>query len=321
MARRGRSVGEGGGAAETRALRLSQRLAPVSRRALPWMPERPTRFAMGETYARWPGLWGLTRSGNRVRTSREAFERAFPDEDADRFLSEWVRAKGRGMAACVGYLARWDRGRRSRVIRPVPGFELPDGPCVFAFLHYSIDPLAQLACMSGAPGRSVRCVNFPMQPGLEDDRELWLVGAETPPHITEMLLSVTDPRWVARGVEHLRGGGTVYMAMDSPFDANRRAPTTIPVGRSRLPLAPSLELFAATEGVRLVLAWPYPRNRGSWLLDVRPAASAGELARLAGEWIEAHREHWAGWPYLVWRQPATAMREHASRPRAEAGGG
>lgn len=321
MARRDRTASGGGSATSPRALRFSQRIAPLSGRMLPWLPERPTQFAMGEVFARWPGLWGLTASGKRVRTSRQALERAFPDQDVDRLLSEWVRAKGRGMAACVNYLARWTRGRRSRLIRPVPEFGLPDGPCVFAFLHYSIDPLAQLACMSAAPGREVRCANYPMQPGVEDDRELWLANAETPPEIVETLLSVTDPRWVAKGIDHLRGGGTIFMAIDAPFDSNRPARATISAGRSQLPLTPSVELFAEVEDVQLVLAWPYPRSRRSWMLDVRQAASVDQLAGLAGEWIESYGEHWAGWPHMLWREKATAMRENVTRLQARAGGG
>lgn len=321
MARRDRKASGGDSPAPPRALRFSQRLAPLSERTLPWFPERTNQLAMGEAFARWPGLWGMTPSGARFQGSRRALERAFPDEDVDRLLSEWVRARGRGMGACVNYLARWAKGRPSRLIRPTPEFGLPDGPCVFAFLHYSIDPIVHLACMSAAPGRRVRCVNYPIQPEIEDDRELWLAGAEIPPEIAEMLLMVTDPRWVATGIDHLREGGAIFMALDAPFDAYRPAMTTIPVGRTQLPLAPSVELFADVEDVQLVLAWPYPGSRGSWMLDVRQAASVEELAGLAGEWIESHLEHWAGLPFLAWRHDATVMRENVRRLRARADGG
>lgn len=321
MARRGRTANDGEIATPPRALRFSQRIAPLSERTLPWLPEKPTQVAMGGAFARWPGLWGLTPSGARFRGSRQAFERAFPDQDVDRLLSEWVMARGRGMATCVTYLSRWSKGRRSRIIHPAPGFELPDGPCVFAFLHYSIDPLVQLACLAAAPGRRVRYANYPMQPEIEDDRELWLAGAEIPAEIDEMLLMVTDPRWVATGIDHLREGGTIFMALDAPFDAYRPAMTTIPVGRTHLPLAPSVELFAGVEDVRLVLAWPYPRSRTSWTLDVRQVGCVDELAGLAGEWIASHQEHWAGLPFLAWRGTATAMRENVSRLRARDGGG
>lgn len=225
------------------------------------------------------------------------------------------------MAACVNYLSRWTAGKRSRLIQPVPGFELPEGPCVFACLHYSIEPLVQLACMAAAPARRVRWASYPMQPGVEDDRDLWLAGTEIPPQIAETLLLITDPRWVATGIDHLREGGTIFLAIDAPFDANRPAATAIPAGRSQLPLTPSVELFAGVEDVRLVLAWPYPRSRTSWMLDVRQATSVDELADLAGEWIEAYREHWAGWPYLVWRENATVMRENVARLRERVDGG
>jgi len=320
VARTGRTA-EGAGARATKALRFSQGLAPLARKTLPRLPGRPTQFLMGEVFARRPGLWGLTSSSVRVQASRRAFERSFPDQDVERLLSAWVMARGRGMAACVNYLARWTTGRPSRLIRLAPAFELPDGPCVFASLHYSIDPLVQLACMALAPGRNFRWASYPMQPGVEDDRELWLANAEMPPEITTTLLSITDPRWVAQGIDHLREGGTLFMAIDAPFDGNRPAMTTIPAGRSRLPLTPSVELFAEVEDVRLVLAWPSPRSRTSWTLDVRRAASVEELGGLAGEWIESHREHWAGWPYLVWRENATAMRENVKSLRARADGG
>jgi hypothetical protein len=316
VARRDRKTSGGDSVTPPRALRFSQRLAPLSARTLPWLPERTNQLAMGGAFARWPELWGLRASGPRCQGSRRALERAFPDQDVDRLLSEWVRERSRGVAACVNYLARWTKGRPSRLIRPVPGFELPDGPCVFAFLHYSIDPAVQLACMSAAPGRRVRCVNYPIQPEIEDDRELWLAGAEIPPEIAEMLLMVTDPRWVATGIDHLEEGGAIFMALDAPFDAYRPATATIPVGRTQLPLAPSIELFADVEDVQLVLAWPYPRSRGSWMLDVRQAASVDELAGLAGEWIESHQEHWAGLPFLAWRHDATVMRENVRKLRA-----
>jgi hypothetical protein len=305
-----------GGDSAPRALRFSQRLAPLSERTLPWLPEWSNQLVMGGAFSRWPGLWGLTASSARFQESRLTLERAFPDQDVDRLLSEWVRARGRGMGVCVNYLARWKKGRPTRLIRPTPGFGLPDGPCVFAFLHYSIDPVVQLACMSAAPGRSVRCVTYPIQPEIEDDRELWLAGAEIPPEIAEMLLKVTDPRWVATGIDHLREGGAIFMALDAPFDAYRPAMTTIPVGQTQLPLAPSVELFADVDDVQLVLAWPYPGPRGSWMLDVRRAASVDELAGLAEEWIELHLEHWAGLPFLTWRLDAPAMRDNVRKFRA-----
>jgi hypothetical protein len=34
-----------------------------------------------------------------------------------------------------------------------------------------------------------------------------------------------------------------------------------------------------------------------------------ELAQLAGAWIESHREHWAGWPFVIWREKAMIVRE------------
>lgn len=302
------------GGASPKALMLSQRLIPLGRRVLPRLPERPTQLAMGEVLGRWPQLWGLGASSGRVRSSRRAFELGFPDEDVEDFLNRWVMARGRGMATCLSYMARWIRDRPSRVIRPGPDFELPTGPCVVAFLHYAIDPIAQIACISAArEDLSVRWPYYPMQPGIEDDRELLLAGNEIPARIAETLLPITDPSWVAIALDHLTDGGTVFTAIDTPFDSNRRASTSISVGRASLPLSPSIELFARVEGLQIVLAWPRPKSRTSWTLDLKPAASVEELAELASEWIEAHREHWAGWPYLVWRENASHMRENVMR--------
>ena len=299
------------GGAQSRALKLTQGLVPLGRGMLPLLPERPSRFVIGEVLGRWPQLWGLSASGARVRGARRAFELAFPGEDIDALLDSWVLERGRGMATSVSYLSRWIRGRRSRLIQPGAEHRFPSGPSVIAFLHYSIDPIVQLACISAAEeDLSVRWPTYPMQSGIEDDRELWLAGNEIPPRIVETLLPITDPSWVAVACGHLRKGGTVFISIDVPFDANRRARSSISVGQARLPMSPSVELFSKIDGVQLALAWPRPETRSRWAFDLRPVGGVDELARQAGAWIEEHHQHWAGWPYLVWREKAAAMREN-----------
>ncbi len=299
------------------ALNLARALIPLGRNVLPFLPERPSQFVMGGAMGRLPQLWGLVDQGQRVRNARRAFEQALPDEDTDVLYARWVRAKGRGIATSLIYLSRWIKGRGSRLIGPADELELPTGPCVVAFLHYSIDPLVQLACIAAArDDLSVRWPMYPIQPGEEDDRKLWLGGDEVPPQIAEMLLPITDPRWMATAVSHLEARGTVFIAIDAPFDSNRAARSSIPIGRARLPLAPSIELFSGVEGVQLLFASPQPKSRSTWVFDVRRAADVEGLARLAGEWIESHPLHWSGWPFLFWRENATVMRENARAIRA-----
>lgn len=266
---------------------------------------------MGKVFGRWPQLWGLPRE--RVHSSRQAFELGFPDEDVDRFLDGWLMERGRGTATCLNYMARWICDRPSRLIRPTSDFELPAGPCVVVFLHYSIDPIVQIACISAAQeDLSIRWAYAPIQPGVEDDRALWLGGIEIPARIAETLLPITDPTWLAVALDHLTEGGTVFVAIDAPFDSTRRASTSISVGRANMPLSPSIELFAGVEDLRIIFAWPWPKSRTSWIVDLKPVASIDELAALANEWIESYREHWAGWPYLVWRETANHLRERVN---------
>lgn len=309
----GDELADGGASigARSRALKLTQGLIPLGRNVLPLLPERPSRFVMAEVLGRWPQLWGLSAKGERVRGARRGFELAFPEEDVDALLANWVLERGGGMATSLSYLSRWIRGRRSRLVQPSPEQRFPRGPSVVAFLHYSIDPVVQLACISAAEeDLDIRWPTYPMQSGVEDDRELWLAGNTIPPRIAETLLPITDPSWVAVACGHLREGGTVFVSIDAPFDANKRARSSISIGRARLPMSPSVELFSKIEGVQLALAWPRPEGRSSWVFDLKPADGVDELAQLASAWIESHHQHWAGWPYLVWREKAMAMREN-----------
>lgn len=303
--------GEEGGSSSLGVSKL-QGLLPLGRSVLPLLPERPSQRVMGAVLGRWPQLWGLSETDKGLGGARRAFELAFPDQDVEEFLARWVQARSQGMATSLNYLARWIRGRDSRLVQLAPQIQMPKGPHVVAFLHYSIDPTAQLACL---PGReddlSVRWPFYPMEGGVEDDRELWLAGGAVPPHITEMLLSITDPRWLSVAVSHLREGGTVFIAIDAPYDSNSSARNWVLVGQARLPIAPSIEMFSRIEDVQLTFAWPRQESRSSWLIDAKRVDDVDELAQLAGAWIEAHHEHWAGWPFVVWREKTMTMRENA----------
>jgi hypothetical protein len=298
-------------------LRFAQGLIPLGPKMLTWFPERPSQLVLGWALARFPKLWGISIEGTRVQKSRRAFELAFPDEDADELLADWMRARGRGMATTLGYLARWSKGRRTRLMRTAPEFKLPEGPCVVAFLHFSFEPIGQLACIAASPDDlNIRLPIMPMQPGLEDDRALWLGNQAVPSRIDDAFLPVTDPSWMATAVDHLRAGGTIFISIDSPFDSSMTPESSISVGQAQMPLSPSVELFARVENVQLAFAWPTPKSRSSWVIDVKPAADVEELAKLSGEWIEEYRQHWAGLTFLVWREKVTEMRANVKKIQA-----
>jgi hypothetical protein len=277
---------------------------------LPFLPERTSQLAMGAALGRWPQLWGLSATDKGIGGARRAFERAFPDEDADEFLACWVRARGQGMATSLNYLSRWIRGRDSRLVQVAPQFQLSKGPHVVALLHYSFEPVAQLACLlDKQDDHSIRVPFNPIEGGGQDDRELWLQGDVIPPHIAEMMLAITDPRWLAVACDHLREGGAVFLAIDAPYDSNSQARNWILIGQARLPIAPSIETFSRVEDVQFTFLWPRQESRSSWLIDAKRVDGVDELGQLASAWIESHREHWSGWPFLVWREKTMAMRE------------
>src|SRR5271167_4757894 len=108
-------------------LALAQRFVPFGQRTLPWLPERPAQRALSATLRRSTELWGLSGDSVRVTSAKRAFEMAFPEEDADRFVDEWMAARSDALAASLVYLARWRAGRESRIIRLRPSFRLPAG--------------------------------------------------------------------------------------------------------------------------------------------------------------------------------------------------
>src|SRR5580704_14178747 len=133
-------------------LRLALRAVPLGTRLLPRLPERTTQRALGRLLGRWPALWGLPDDGEYVRSTREAFRLAFPAEDADRFVQSWLAARANALTISLDYMARWLLDRESRTVRLRPSFRLQGtGAFVVVFLHYSLEPVIQLACLAGHP--------------------------------------------------------------------------------------------------------------------------------------------------------------------------
>jgi hypothetical protein len=103
------------------------------------------------------------------------------------------------------------------------------------------------------------------------------------------------------------------IALDAPFDRRRDPAHPLKIGRAAMPLAPSIDLLARSTTARLLFAWPERAANESWKLHVDAVASPSELADAAARWIECHPRHWAGWPYLRWRESSVSMRRNVSR--------
>jgi hypothetical protein len=295
------------------AFALALRAVPLGRRLLPRLPERTSQIAMRRAIRRWPEPWGLFDDGERVRDVRQAFVLAFPSEDVDLFANRWVAARSDALAATLNYLSRWVVGRESRMVHTEPSAHLrTERASVVVFLHYSVDPVMQLACLTTHPELNFRWPMYPMQPNDEDDRALWLTRIEVPPSIAKALLPVTSPRWVVDAIGHLKRGGSLMIALDAPFDAGCTPTFSVAIGAARLPIAPTIELFARTTDAQLIFAWPRRGPDRTWALDFVGVGETHELSGLASEWIETHREDWSGWPYVVSRGDAVSMRRSVS---------
>lgn len=290
-------------------LRLALRAVPLGTRLLRRLPERTTQRVLGRVLGRWPALWGIPDDGEYVRSTRQAFRLAFPDEDADQFVQGWLTARANALAISLAYMARWLVGRESRMVRLAPRSRLQGrGPFLVVFLHYSLEPVIQLACLAAHPNVRFRWPIYPLQPNMEDDRVLWFSRSKLPPTVAMALLSIADPKWALDVLAHLRHGGSLLMALDAPLDGQRHAKTMIAIGKLRVPIAPSIEIFVRMSGAQLVYASPRRELDGTWTLDLMPVANIEELGAVAAEWISAYRDEWAGWPYVVWRENSVEMR-------------
>ena len=301
---------------------VAQRAVPVGQRILPLVPEPVGRGALTGVLRRWPSLWGMFDDSKRLRAARHAYQLAFPGEDAEDFTTQWLASRGAGLAASLTHMARESAGRSSRMIDGGSEIHIADdGPCVIALLHYSIDPVLGLTLLAANPERDFRWPLYPPQPGVEDDRALWLAGRRIPEAIERALLPITASSWLVDAVRHVKDGGDLFIAMDAPFD-RRRSPTTfLRIGQVALPLAASIELLARRTEAQLLFAWPEAQPGKTWILHLDGVADTHELAAAATRWIEENRCHWAGWPYLRWRENSVAMRRNVSRltPPASAG--
>jgi hypothetical protein len=293
---------------------LSQRAVPIGQRILPLFPEPLSRATLAGALRRWPSLWGMFEDGKRVQAARQAYSLAFPDENAETFTTRWIASRGEDLAGSLIHMARENAGRSSRLLCTKSVMHLArDRPRVVAFLHYSIDPVLQLSLLAARPERNYRWPLYPLQPGIEDDRSLWLAGRKIPAGIERTFLPVTESTWLIDAVRHIEGGGDILVAMDTPFDCKRRPAALLKVGKIAMPLAPAIEFLARRTEAQLLFAWPEPRPGKMWILNFEAVADTHALAAAATQWIDGNRYRWAGWPYLRWRETSVSMRQNVSR--------
>lgn len=293
---------------------VSQRFVPIGQHVLPFVPEYVSQLVLGSALSRCPSLWGMFADSKRIRATKRAYHLAFPGEDAEVFTAQWIVSRGNDLAASMTYMARENAKRRSRLVHPRSTIQLvKDPPLIVALLHYSIDPAVALAILAANPGRAFRWPLYPLQPGIEDDRALWLANGKIPSAINRSLLPITESTWLIEAVRHIDGGGDIFVAIDAPFDRKGDSISLLRVGQIAMPLAASIEFLAHRTGAQLAFAWPERGPKKTWILHVDRVADTGELAGAATHWIEGNRCNWAGWPYLRWRENSVAMRQNVSR--------
>jgi hypothetical protein len=297
----------------TRPMRRAARrhLVRLTAWAMPLLPERYSRAALGVVLSRAPRLWGWTRGGDRQSAVMLAFESAFPSEDAELFLSEMIPRRARALATSMTYMARYRAGRDSGFVGPLR-LPVPDGsPCVITYLHYAIDPVVQLVLLRDNTARRFRWAVYPPPPNRplrwEDERELYLAGGPIPTAVAEAFLYVTRPSWLLEARRHLNDGGDLLLALDSPIDASRGAGAQLRVGEASMPVSPAIDLLAG-DGARLLFVWPEPQPDQTWELRCEEFANTAAVADAASRWIRDHRDYWAAWSGVAVRVPATTMR-------------
>jgi hypothetical protein len=285
-------------------------------------PERAARAVLASTLRRFPGLWGWSEKSYRRRFESSAYLRAHPREDADAFLARAIDLRATAYATSMTYMARTQAGRDSALIAPVA---LPTGPCVIAYLHYAIDPAMQLSLLAANSDREFRWVVYPQSPPGRPPRgelrrdfrhNLWLSGSSIPDAIAKTFLYVTDPSWLLAAVRHVRGGGSMLIALDAPVDARRPASAFLSVGQARVPVSPAIDLLVG-KGVTLLFVWPELGRDGVWTSRYEKVDDTAALAAAAGRWIDVNRSHWTSWTSLMLRREATRLRT-ATMPGSEA---
>jgi hypothetical protein len=291
-------------------LSTSRCLVAAGKPLVPYAPERVTRAALARALGPYPQLWGWSGDGERRRSARCSYERAFPHEDPDAFIAEAIAARALALATSMTYIARTHAGRRSKLVQPLTLVDANEAPCIITHLHYAIDPALQLALIAANDGRRLRWAVYPARPSgarrWAGERSL-LLAARIPHMLSETLLYVSEPSWLIEALRHLKLGGSVLLALDSLLDARRAPATFLEIGQARMPVSPAIELLADASGARLLFTWPQLRPDDTWNLHCDQFTDTAALAAAASRWIEANRVYWTGWPHLIWRLRRTDM--------------
>jgi len=294
-------------------LRSRRGLVATGERVLPYVPEQARRAGLARLLSYAPAIWGWSSESERRHYARLSYRQAFPDEDCDAFMSDLIAAKAGGLATSIAYLTQRSSQRRSSVMVSAPALPVTDGaPCVMAYLHYSIDPVVQLALLSANPTRDFRWAVFPVQPSeelrWEDERALLLAKAEVEPTVASRFLSVTDASWLLGAVRHIRAGGSLLIAVDAPLDSGRTRRELLEIGETTMPVSAAIDVLTRGCGVRLMFVWPHQVRPHRWIVRHTECADVSELAAVASRWIDGHQTQWAGWPYITWRHKPSDMR-------------
>ncbi len=292
-------------------LRARRYVVPIAGRVLPRLPENSSRTALTRILKSCPLLWGWSKESDRRRFSREAYARAFPDKDAREFDAQLVRMRAHALATSITYMARAQAGLGCTLVTPCTLDARQGTPCIVTYLHYAIDPAVQLALLATNPERDLHWVVFPTRPNeplrWEGERALYLAGG-VPDSIADRWLSVTSPGWMIEALAHLKRGGSVLLALDTPLEPRRPPTVSLQVGRASMPVSPAIASLAAAGGAQLLFVWPELGPGNTWSVHCEVFPELAALVAAASHWIEEHPLHWAGWPYLAWRLQSTEMR-------------
>jgi hypothetical protein len=292
-------------------LRNRRYVVSIAGRVLPCLPESSSRTALTRILRFCQFLWGWSNESDRRRFSREAYARAYPGQDAREFEAQLVRMRAHALATSITYMARSRAGLDCTLVAPCKLGATQGMPCIVTYLHYAIDPVVQMALLATNPERDLRWVVFPTQPNeplrWEGERALYLAGG-APDSIADRGLSVASPGWMIEALAHVKRGGSVLLALDTPLEPRRPPTVSLQVGRASMPVSPAIASLVAAGGAQLLFAWPELGPGNTWSVRCEAFPELAALVAAASHWIEEHRLHWAGWPYLAWRLQSTEMR-------------
>ena len=222
-----------------------------------------------------------------------------------------MRTRANALATSITYMARAQTGLDCTLVAPCT-LDAPQGmPCIVTFLHYAIDPVVQLTLLATNPERNLRWAVFPTQANeplrWEGERALYLAGGAPNP-IADRWLSVARPDWMIEALAHVKRGGSVLLALDTPLEPRRPPTVSLQVGQARMPVSPAIASLVAAGGAQLMFVCPELGPDNIWSVRCEAFPELPELVAAASHWIEEHPLHWAGWPYLAWRLQSTEMR-------------